>query len=106
MAGPRSLQITDSLVAKHVDVKLKHQKSDKGGAASTLTHGVRGCSFPEWKSAGKRPEREEELYRAAMQVYCDMETGWLYEHVEAYQWPKVVQYVNLYDMDATYVAGP
>jgi len=41
-----------------------------------------------------------------MQVYCDMETGWLYDRVKGYEWPKVVEYVNMYDMQGKYIVGP
>jgi len=96
LRGVCGVEVTGDVISKEiinefVDMKLQHQH-----AKDNAQHikGVRGCEFPTWKSPQNKP-REEKLYEAAMQVYCDLESGYLYDHVEDYEWPGLVGYVNV-----------
>ncbi|GMH99627.1 hypothetical protein TrVE_jg1811 [Triparma verrucosa] len=82
-------------VNEFIDVSLQHQH-----ARESKEHvlGERGCEFPVWSSEvrnAKNAKREEKLYEAAMQIFCDLESGYLYDHVDDYEWPNIVRYVNV-----------
>ena len=72
------------------DPKLIHNKAKKNDSQETHLTGLRGCTYPDWNSSAKRTEdqkREKELYKKAMQVYCDLESGFIMKNVWDYPWP-------------------
>ena len=87
-------EISKDAVEGFVDLSLIHHKQTnasghKDDEASNMA-GVRGCKFPKFKSSRnlkKRRKEEEKLYAEAMQVHCDMETGYLMSNFEGYRWP-------------------
>lgn len=86
---PNTGAIDKSIVDDFLDPSLIHNK-DKASESSKQLTGLRGCTYPDWHSSviNKRSQTiEEDLYKKAMQVYCDLESGFVMNDVWNYPWP-------------------
>eukprot|EP00536_Pseudo-nitzschia_multiseries_P013289 jgi/Psemu1/290772/fgenesh1_pg.557_\ len=90
-APPR--RITQKEVEKFIDPKLQHNKKKnktvKGRVLETYNDGK--CVVNEYQSTKTKGneawDREQTLYRQAMKLYCDFQSGKAYE--DGYAWPKL-----------------
>jgi hypothetical protein len=75
---PNMGEITKSkdVVNKFYDPNLIHQKKKAATTKVNTVSGLRGCTYPEWRSSSEKSQEqktEEDLYKLSMQVYCDLE---------------------------------
>lgn len=88
-APPRRL--SQDVVSEFVDPELQQQKLKREQQESTerkVIADYEGCLVYEYKSAyksGRRHDREMNMYRKAMKIYCDLESGKAYD--VDYKWP-------------------
>ena len=79
-----------AVVDDFVDPNLVHNKHKKTTNEEAKVEGMRNCQWPKWESTvegEKGRMSEEKLYAKAMQVYCDLESGLVFEDVRGYDWP-------------------
>jgi hypothetical protein len=88
---PNTGAIDKSIVDDFFDSALIHNKAKASDSKpSNQLTGLRGCTYPDWRSSveNKRFQTvEEDLYKKAMQVYCDLESGFVMKDVWEYPWP-------------------
>lgn len=86
-------RITQEEVEKFINPKLQHNKKKKKASKNVLeTYNDGKCVVNAWESkhevGSEVYERELRLYRQAMKVYCDFQSGVAYE--EDYTWPVLI----------------
>lgn len=89
-APPR--HIRQEIVHEFVDPELQQQKmkQEEQNTEQNLLMDMDGCKVYDFKSAnesGARRDREMNMYKKAMTIYCHLESGKAYE--EKYEWPKL-----------------
>mmetsp|Transcript_8561 Transcript_8561/g.14221 ORF Transcript_8561/g.14221 Transcript_8561/m.14221 type:complete len:478 (+) Transcript_8561:104-1537(+) len=93
---PGSTRISQEQVDKFIDPELQHNKKQLALEAELNKKDVRiledhgnGCQVKDYQSSFDEgsPEKEREvyLYKAAMKIYCDFQSGDAYK--SDYQWP-------------------
>ena len=83
-------RITQAEIEKFIDPKLQHNKKKNKTAKKVLeTYNDGKCVVHGFESTKKKGtagyDREQDLYRKAMKIYCDFQSGTAYE--EHYVWP-------------------
>ena len=87
---PAGGELRRDVVDGFVDPKLQHNNHQKAKLGSNPQEGERECKWARWTSdAMNERERgeEEKLYGQAMQVYCDVDSGFVFKDVWEYKWP-------------------